>query len=95
MSNQIPKPKLRGGIIASAFGAVIIVGALTGAQLKQDQQKDEAIQQFRADSPAQQISILEEQRKHLLVQRAQIDRKMEVFQERLKEREEEKARRAR
>ncbi|KAJ6781231.1 hypothetical protein PWT90_05094 [Aphanocladium album] len=81
MSGPLPKPKLRGGLIATAFGAVIIVGSLTGAQLKSDHQKTE------------QIGILEEQRKHLVLQRAQIDRKMEVFQERLKEREEEKAKR--
>ncbi len=41
MSGPLPKPKLRGGLIASAFGAVIIVGALTGAQLKTDVQKTE------------------------------------------------------
>ncbi|OAA75037.1 hypothetical protein LEL_07025 [Akanthomyces lecanii RCEF 1005] len=90
MSGPLPKPKLRGGLIASAFGAVIIVGALTGAQLKTDVQKTE----FRADSPAQQIAILEEQRKHLVQQSRQMDRKMQVFQERLLEREEEKAKRA-
>ncbi|OAA60101.1 hypothetical protein ISF_06112 [Cordyceps fumosorosea ARSEF 2679] len=95
MSGPLPKPRLRGGLIATAFGAVIIVGSLTGAQLKSDQQKTESIKQFRADSPAQQIAILEEQRKHLVLQSAQIDRKMQVFQERLKEREEEKTKRQR
>ncbi|TQW01118.1 hypothetical protein IF1G_01049 [Cordyceps javanica] len=55
----------------------------------------QSIKQFRTDSPAQQIAILEEQRKHLVHQRAQIDRKMEVFQERLVEREVEKAKRSR
>ncbi|KAJ4147366.1 hypothetical protein LMH87_001890 [Akanthomyces muscarius] len=94
MSGPLTKPKLRGGLIASAFGAVIIVGALTGAQLKTDVQKTESIKQFRADSPAQQIAILEEQRKHLVQQSRQMDRKMQVFQERLVEREEEKAKRA-
>ncbi|ATY62736.1 hypothetical protein CCM_06486 [Cordyceps militaris CM01] len=93
MSGPLPKPKLRGGLIASAFGAVIIVGALTGAQLKSDHQKTESIKHFRADVPAQQIAILQEQRKHLLYQRAQIDRKIEVFQQRLVEREEEKVKR--
>lgn len=39
MSGSIPKPKFRGGLVATAFGAVIIVGALTGAQLKTDEQK--------------------------------------------------------
>ncbi|OAA38692.1 hypothetical protein BBO_06939 [Beauveria brongniartii RCEF 3172] len=53
----------------------------------------QTIKQFRADSPAQQIAILEEQRKHLVQQRAQFDRKMQVFQERLVEREEEKTKR--
>ncbi|KAM0665030.1 hypothetical protein ACQRIT_007907 [Beauveria bassiana] len=93
MSNPLPKPKLRGGVMATAFCAVIIVGSLTGAQLKSDHQKTETIKQFRADSPAQQIAILEEQRKHLVQQRAQFDRKMQVFQERLVEREQEKAKR--
>lgn len=41
MSGPLPKPKLRGGLIAGAFGAVIIVGSLTGAQLKSDHQKTE------------------------------------------------------
>ncbi|OAR01540.1 hypothetical protein LLEC1_04900 [Akanthomyces lecanii] len=94
MSGPLPTPKLRGGLIATAFGAVIIVGALTGAQLKTEVQKTESIKQFRADSPAQQIAILEEQRQHLVQQSRQMDRKMQVFQERLVEREEEKAKRA-
>lgn len=33
--------KLKAGIWAGAFGAVVIVGTLTGAQLKQDKQKEQ------------------------------------------------------
>jgi hypothetical protein len=39
--------KLRGGVWAAALGAVIIVGTLTGAQLKSDKQKTEV----RLNSP--------------------------------------------
>ena len=33
--------KVKAGVYATAFAAVIIVGSLTGAQLKQDKQKEE------------------------------------------------------
>lgn len=52
MSGPLPKPKLRGGLIASAFGAVIIVGALTGAQLKTDNQKTEVRTSIHTCTPS-------------------------------------------
>jgi uncharacterized protein YlxW (UPF0749 family) len=81
--------KVKAGVYATAFAAVIIVGSLTGAQLKQDKQKEEAVKQFRETLPAEQIAALENQKRHLLEQRATLQRKLDVFEERVKEREEE------
>lgn len=77
----------RPGVFAVAFAAVIIVGSLTGAQLKQDKQKDETIKQFRAVDPAEQIRTLEDQRKILMDQRGELVRKIEGFKEKVAERE--------
>lgn len=116
--------------MAIAFAAVIAVGSLTGAQLKQDKQKeevrlnftpllsssshltslpsyptsafsslitmanvenplDQTIKEFRAVEPAEQIRTLEEQRRVLMGQRGVIQRKIDVFQETVKERNQE------
>ncbi|KAK3179190.1 hypothetical protein K4F52_009310 [Lecanicillium sp. MT-2017a] len=82
--------KFSRGIWAVAFAAIVVVGSLTGAQLKSDEQKTETIKKFRQDTPARQIALLEEQKKHLRHQRAQIERKMDVFQERVQERQDKK-----
>ncbi|KAH7176676.1 hypothetical protein EDB81DRAFT_875478 [Dactylonectria macrodidyma] len=84
--------KIQRCIWAVAFSACIGVGAITGAQLKGDKQKEEAITQFRATSAADQIAALEDQKQVLLGQRATLQRKLDAFHERVKEREEEKAR---
>ncbi|CEJ91423.1 hypothetical protein VHEMI07134 [[Torrubiella] hemipterigena] len=86
-ANLTPRQKVNRGVWAAAFGAVICVGALTGAQLKSDEQKTQAIKQFRQTTPADQISILEDQKKHLLQQKAGLERKVQMFQLRVKERE--------
>ncbi|KAH7158232.1 hypothetical protein B0J13DRAFT_191802 [Dactylonectria estremocensis] len=83
--------KIQRGIWAVAFSACIGVGAITGAQLKTDKEKEEVITQFHATSPADQIAALEDQRQVLLGQRATLQRKLDAFHERVKEREEEKA----
>ncbi|KAG9254124.1 uncharacterized protein F5Z01DRAFT_117880 [Emericellopsis atlantica] len=85
--------KAKAGISAIAFGAVITVGSLTGAQLKADKQKADAIREFRETSPHQQIAVLEEQKRALLDTRGQLQRKIDLFEEKVKEREAEKARR--
>ncbi|GJN81950.1 hypothetical protein PLIIFM63780_005486 [Purpureocillium lilacinum] len=82
--------KIKRGIWAAAFAAVIFVGSLTGAQLKSDKQKEESIKQFRQTTAADQIAILETQKVHLLQQKAQLERKLDVFKERVREREAEK-----
>ncbi|PNY29526.1 Uncharacterized protein TCAP_00570 [Tolypocladium capitatum] len=79
--------KLKRAIWAAAFAAVIFVGSVTGAQLKTDKQKDEAIRQFRQITPADQIAILETQKGHLIQQKAGLERKLDLFRERVRERE--------
>ncbi|KAG5925890.1 hypothetical protein E4U42_003845 [Claviceps africana] len=78
--------KLKRGIWSVAIAAVICVGAITGAQLKTDKQKKEAISQFRTTSTADQIAILEVQRNHLLQQKADLERKLHLFKDRVSER---------
>ncbi|KAL6858204.1 hypothetical protein ACO1O0_005660 [Amphichorda felina] len=85
--------KVKAGVWATGLAAVIIVGTLTGAQLKQDQQKEQAIRQFRETTPAEQIAVLEERKVELLEQRDTLQRKLDVFHERVKEREAEKQKR--
>ncbi|KAK0390677.1 hypothetical protein NLU13_0181 [Sarocladium strictum] len=77
----------RPGVFAVAFAAVIIVGSITGAQLKQDKQKEETIKQFRAVVPAEQIRTLEEQRKVLMDQRGELQRKIDAFRDKVAERD--------
>ncbi|KAI5464005.1 hypothetical protein BGZ63DRAFT_461162 [Mariannaea sp. PMI_226] len=86
--------KIQRGIWAAAFGACVFVGTITGAQLKTDDEKKEVITQFRATTSAEQIAVLEEQKKTLLEQKAVLERKLDAFHERVREREEEKAKRA-
>ncbi|KAG5940254.1 hypothetical protein E4U53_007620 [Claviceps sorghi] len=79
--------KLKRGIWSVAIAAVICVGAITGAQLKTDKQKKEAISQFRTTSTADQIAILEVQRNHLLQKKAELERKLHLFRDRASERQ--------
>ncbi|KAL7938386.1 hypothetical protein V8C35DRAFT_276755 [Trichoderma chlorosporum] len=81
--------KFRGGIWAVAFAAVIMVGTLTGAQLKSDKQKEQAIKEFRQVTPAEQIAMLEKQRGTLFEQRATLQKKLDIFKERVQERQQE------
>ncbi|KAL7947854.1 hypothetical protein V8C42DRAFT_363417 [Trichoderma barbatum] len=81
--------KFRGGVWAVAFAAVIMVGALTGAQLKSDKQKEQAIKEFRQVTPTEQIAMLERQRSTLVDQRAGLQKKLDVFKERVHERKQE------
>ncbi|KAM5347119.1 hypothetical protein ACJ41O_010124 [Fusarium nematophilum] len=84
--------KIQRGIWAVAFAACIFAGTITGAQLKTDKEKEEAIKEFRATAPSDQIAALQSQRQALVAQREVLQRKMDAFQERVKEREAEKAR---
>ncbi|KAH6607234.1 hypothetical protein Trco_003547 [Trichoderma cornu-damae] len=81
--------KLRGGVWAAAFAAVIVVGTLTGAQLKSDKQKEQAIREFRQVTPTEQIAMLEKQRAALVEQRTTLQKKLDVFKERARERQQE------
>ncbi|KAF4987603.1 hypothetical protein FDECE_15367 [Fusarium decemcellulare] len=82
--------KVKRGIWAAAFAACIFAGTITGAQLKTDKEKEEAIKEFRATSPNEQIAALQSQRQVLVAQRDVLQRKMDAFQERVKEREAER-----
>ncbi|KAG6028450.1 hypothetical protein E4U41_000667 [Claviceps citrina] len=79
--------KFKRGVWSVAVAAVICVGAITGAQLKTDKQKKEAIAQFRSTSTLDQIAILEAQKDHLLHQKAELERKLGLFRERVSERQ--------
>ncbi|KAF4508800.1 hypothetical protein G6O67_005136 [Ophiocordyceps sinensis] len=79
--------KIKRGVWAAAFVTVVSVGSLTGAQLKSDRQKKEAIDEFRKTSASEQIAILQTQKESLLMQRANLERKMALFRERVRERE--------
>ncbi|RFU79172.1 hypothetical protein TARUN_3059 [Trichoderma arundinaceum] len=81
--------KFRGGVWAVAFAAVIVVGTLTGAQLKSDKQKEQAIREFRQVTPAEQIAMLQKQRASLVEQRTVLQKKLDVFNERVQERQQE------
>ncbi|KAL6871370.1 hypothetical protein J3F83DRAFT_660009 [Trichoderma novae-zelandiae] len=78
--------RFRGGVLAVAFAAVIMVGTLTGAQLKSDKQKEQAIREFRQVTPSEQIAMLQRQRNTLVGQRAALQKKLDVFKERVRER---------
>ncbi|KYK57028.1 hypothetical protein DCS_04035 [Drechmeria coniospora] len=81
------RDKIKGGVGAVAFAAVIFVGSLTGAHIKSDRQKDDAIKQFRQSTPADQIAILETQKLHLLQQKQQLERKLHLFNDRVRDRD--------
>ncbi|KJK73983.1 hypothetical protein H634G_10714 [Metarhizium anisopliae BRIP 53293] len=87
MAYQWTRPeKFKRGVWSVAVAAVICVGAITGAQLKSDQQKGQAIKQFRETSTAEQVAILEAQKDHLTQQKLGLERKLESFKERFRER---------
>ncbi|KAL7961732.1 hypothetical protein V8C34DRAFT_301829 [Trichoderma compactum] len=81
--------KFRGGVWAVAFAAIIMVGTLTGAQLKSDKQKEQSINEFRQITPSEQIAMLEKQRSTLVEQRSVLQKKLDVFRERVQERQQE------
>ncbi|KAL6797667.1 hypothetical protein GGI42DRAFT_355700 [Trichoderma sp. SZMC 28013] len=81
--------KFRGGVWAVAFAAIIMVGTLTGAQLKSDKQKEQSIKEFRQITPGEQIAMLEKQRSTLVEQRSVLQKKLDVFRERVQERRQE------
>ncbi|KAM0254918.1 hypothetical protein ACHAQJ_006291 [Trichoderma viride] len=84
--------KIKGGVWAVAFAAVIMVGTLTGAQLKSDKQKEQAIKEFRQITATEQIAMLQKQRASLVEQRVVLQKKLDVFKERVQERKQEKER---
>ncbi|KAH7309094.1 hypothetical protein B0I35DRAFT_441396 [Stachybotrys elegans] len=83
------KQKIRAGAWAVGVFAVVAVGALTGALIKTDQQKEEAIKQFRETTPEEQIAALEAHKESLLKQRSHIQFKLDRFNARVEERKKE------
>jgi uncharacterized protein YlxW (UPF0749 family) len=88
-----PRQKIRSGVGAAAVAAVVFVGSLTGAQIKSDRQKEEAIKEFREIPAEEQIAALEGQKKHLQQQRDAVQRKLDAFHARVEQRKEELAQR--
>ncbi|KAF5138962.1 hypothetical protein E5D57_002751 [Metarhizium anisopliae] len=93
MAYQWTRPeKFKRGVWSVAVAAVICVGAITGAQLKRSNLSllmgDKAIKQFRETSTADQVAILEAQKDHLTQQKLGLERKLESFKERVRERHE-------
>ncbi|OAA35771.1 hypothetical protein NOR_07788 [Metarhizium rileyi] len=82
--------KFKRGVWSVAVAAVICVGTITGAQLKSDNQKGQQIKQFRETSTADQVAILEAQREHLVQQKLGLERKLHMFRERARERDDNK-----
>ncbi|KAI9163580.1 hypothetical protein HJFPF1_05198 [Paramyrothecium foliicola] len=81
------KQKISSGVWSVAIAAVVVVGSLTGAQIKADRQKEEAIKQFRGTSAEEQIAALEARRKHLVQERDGLQRKLDLFHNRVRERQ--------
>lgn len=86
-SQWTSRQKKASGILAVAVAAVVFVGSLTGAQLKSDRQKEEAIKQFRETPAEEQIAALEARKKQLMQQRDAQQRKLDLFLQRVRERQ--------
>ncbi|KAH6688911.1 hypothetical protein F5X68DRAFT_189679 [Plectosphaerella plurivora] len=83
--------KLRAGVIATCFAAVVFTGVTYGAGLKLQNEWDEHRTEVRALTPEEQISILQTQHKSLLQQREALETKVRNFLQRVKDREAAKA----
>ncbi|KAM0325085.1 hypothetical protein ACHAQA_007624 [Verticillium albo-atrum] len=86
--------KIRAGVIATCFAAVVFTGAIYGAGLKTQQEWTEKRGQFRESPLSEQVSVLEAQRRGLVEQRAALTAKLAAFEARVKERDAKAAREA-
>lgn len=82
-----PREHFRRGLWAVFVFAVVAVGTLTGAQLKMDKSRRQAVDEFRETSPAEQIAILDAQKKALQQQKAALEKRVDLFRERVRDRE--------
>lgn len=78
--------------MAGGFALAVAVGSITGASIKSDQQKEHAIKEFRETSPQEQMAMLEAHKDELLKSKAIVQRKIDLFKERVEERKVEKER---
>ncbi|KAL1887017.1 hypothetical protein Cpir12675_006745 [Ceratocystis pirilliformis] len=79
---------MRARVLAVGAAVVIISSTLIGAGLKEQQQVNEKFVQRRESSLEEQIDILESQKISLYKQRDMVQRKLDVFKERVRERNE-------
>ncbi|EGY20700.1 uncharacterized protein VDAG_10329 [Verticillium dahliae VdLs.17] len=79
--------KVRAGVIAACFAAVVFTGAIYGAGIKTQQEWTEKRGQFRQSPLSEQISVLESQRQGLVEQRATLTNKLAAFEARVRERD--------
>ncbi|PHH51129.1 hypothetical protein CFIMG_005154RA [Ceratocystis fimbriata CBS 114723] len=86
--NFTPAQRMRARVLAVGAAVVIISSTLIGAGLKEQQQVNEKLAQRRESSLEEQITILESQKVSLYKQRDMVQRKLDVFKERVRERNE-------
>ncbi|SPO03811.1 uncharacterized protein DNG_06494 [Cephalotrichum gorgonifer] len=93
--------KIRGGVWATGMAIIVIAGTWYGAGLRTERDFEQAKKQILEASVEDKIAVLEAQKEHLYAQKATIQRKLDVFHARVRERErlrqkeaEEKAREA-
>ncbi|CRK28914.1 hypothetical protein HYQ45_007465 [Verticillium longisporum] len=79
--------KVRAGVIAACFAAVVFTGAIYGAGIKTQQEWTEKRGQFRQSPLSEQISVLESQRRGLVEQRDALMNKLAAFETRVRERD--------
>ncbi|KAL5604396.1 hypothetical protein BROUX41_002368 [Berkeleyomyces rouxiae] len=80
--------RTRARVLAVGAAVVIISSTLLGAGLKEKKQVNDKIAQRREASLEDQIAILESQKTSLYKQRDMVQRKLDVFKERVRERNE-------
>ncbi|KAG6316057.1 hypothetical protein E4U22_007388 [Claviceps purpurea] len=78
--------KIKRAVFSVSIAAVILVGVITGAQLKTDKQKNEAVTKIKTTPLADQIAYLEEQKRALLQQRSELENKLQHYKDRMVQR---------
>ncbi|PQE24488.1 hypothetical protein CJF30_00009956 [Rutstroemia sp. NJR-2017a BBW] len=68
--------KIRRIVWTGAITAVTVVGAVTGARLKADQEGKQQVEKSREASIEQRIAVLEEQRGSLVAKKLDLERKI-------------------
>ncbi|PHH61148.1 hypothetical protein CDD81_716 [Ophiocordyceps australis] len=81
------RQKIKVGALALTVFAITTLGTLTGAGLKEESQIKEKKKKKRVMSPGEEISILENQRLHLVKQKDAVQQKIDSFRQRVRERE--------